>query len=69
MRLLRPPSVHRQVAAVLSTLAISNDLQRGFPSDADRFLEKAVFLRLRQLVERYPGYRMAGASGPPTIRA
>jgi hypothetical protein len=50
-------------------LAISNDLQRGFPTDADRFLEKAVFLRLRQLVERYPGYRMASASDPPTIRA
>jgi hypothetical protein len=51
---------HRRVAGLLSGLAAGETLPTGLPSGADRFLEKAVFMRLRHLVERYPDCRVIG---------
>jgi hypothetical protein len=52
---------HRRVASLLPGAALDTHVRNGPSGDAGGFLEKAVFLRLRQLLERYPGCRVAGA--------
>ena len=46
---------HRQVAGVLSGFRQTSE--HAIPDHAEKFLQKAVFLRLRQLVDRYPEFK------------
>jgi hypothetical protein len=56
---------HRQVAALLSGLNAGGDPPVGLTGGAGAFLEKAVSLRLRTLLDRHPDCR----GGTPGIGA
>jgi hypothetical protein len=53
---------HRQVAGVLS--GFHQPLENVMLDNAEVFLQRAVFLRLRQLVCRYPDFK----AEPPVVR-
>jgi hypothetical protein len=51
-------SFHSQVAGIASGLSAGNGGATGFPGEAAGFLEKTVLTRLRQLVARYPEFKV-----------
>jgi hypothetical protein len=53
---------HRQVAGVLS--GFHQPLENVMLDNAEEFLQRAVLVRLRQLVSRYPDFK----AEPPAVR-